>query len=62
MLIRLVGVKFSHLVQGVQQLNMFEDTPESVNLYKAVDMLRNRYGKYAVTRAVYDRDSKSVSR
>lgn len=54
MLIRLVGVKFSHLVQGVQQLNMFEDTPESVNLYKAVDMLRNRYGKYAVTRAVRD--------
>lgn len=52
MLIRLIGVKFSHLVQGVQQLNMFEDTPESVNLYKALDMLRNRYGNYAVTRAV----------
>ncbi len=52
MLIRLIGIKFSHLVQGVQQLNMFEDTPESVNLYKALDMLRNRYGNHAVTRAV----------
>ncbi|MBN2485695.1 MAG: DNA polymerase IV [Bacteroidales bacterium] len=52
MLIRLIGVKFSHLVQGVQQLNMFEDTPESVRLYKALDMLRNRYGKNAVIRAV----------
>lgn len=52
MLIRLIGVKFSHLIQGVQQLNMFEDTPESVNLYKTLDMLRNRYGKYAVSRAV----------
>jgi DNA polymerase-4 len=62
MLIRLVGVKFSHLVQGVQQLNMFEDTPESVNLYKAVDMLRSRYGKSAVTRAVYDGKRKAVSR
>lgn len=52
MLIRLIGVKFSHLVQGVQQLNMFEDTPESVRLYKTLDMLRNRYGKRAVIRAV----------
>lgn len=52
MLIRLIGVRFSHLVQGTQQLNMFEDTPASVNLYKAMDKLRNRYGKYAVQRAV----------
>jgi DNA polymerase-4 len=52
MLIRLVGVRFSHLVQGSQQLNMFEDTPEMVNLYLAVDKLRNRYGKDAVGRAV----------
>ncbi len=52
MLIRLIGVKFSHLVQGVQQLNMFEDTPEMVNLYLAVDRMRNRYGKDAVGRAV----------
>jgi len=52
MLIRLIGVKFSHLVQGVQQLNMFEDTPEMVNLYLAVDKMRNRYGKDAVGRAV----------
>ena len=52
MLIRLIGVRFSHLVQGVQQLNMFEDTPKSVNLYKAMDKLRNRYGKKAIGRAV----------
>lgn len=52
MLIRLIGVKFSHLVQGVQQLNMFEDTPKSVNLYKAMDCLRNRYGNKSIRRAV----------
>lgn len=52
MLIRLVGIKFSHLVQGVQQLNMFEDTPTSVALYQTLDKLRNRYGKDAVRRAV----------
>ncbi len=54
MLIRLIGVRFSHLVRGVQQLNMFEDTPEMVNLYLAVDRLRNRFGRYAVHRAVAD--------
>lgn len=52
MLIRLIGVRFSYLVQGVQQLNMFEDTPEMVNLYLAMDKLRNRYGRHAVQRAV----------
>ena len=52
MLIRLIGVKFSNLVQGVQQLNMFEDTPTSVNLYKTMDKLRDRYGSNAVQRAI----------
>ncbi len=52
MLIRLVGIKFTHLVSGVQQLNMFEDTPEMVNLYNAMDNIRLRYGKKAVRRAV----------
>ncbi len=51
-LIRLIGVRFSHLVQGVQQLNMFDDTPKTVNLYKALDKLRNRYGRRAIQRAV----------
>jgi DNA polymerase-4 len=51
MLIRLIGVRFSYLVNGVQQLNMFEDTPEMVKLYLAMDRVRNRYGKYAIQRA-----------
>lgn len=52
MLIRLIGVKFSHLVYGAQQLNMFEDTPEMVNLYLAMDKIRRRYGSHALYRAV----------
>ncbi|MGQ9620235.1 MAG: DNA polymerase IV [Bacteroidales bacterium] len=51
MLIRLIGVRFSHLVRGTQQLNMFDDTPEKVNLYMAMDRLRKRFGRYAVQRA-----------
>lgn len=52
MLIRLVGVRFSHLVNGVRQLDMFTDTPEMISLYMAVDRMRKRFGKYAVRRAV----------
>jgi len=52
MLVRLIGVRFSHLVNGVQQLNLFEDTPEMVNLYLAMDNIRNRYGPKYVRRAV----------
>jgi DNA polymerase-4 len=52
MLVRLIGVRFSHLVQGVQQLNMFEDTPEMVKLYHTMDDIRGRFGRKAVRRAV----------
>ncbi len=51
MLIRLVGVRFSGLVRGVQQLNLFEDTSEMVHLYLALDKLRRRYGSDSVKRA-----------
>ncbi|OQX78290.1 MAG: DNA polymerase IV [Bacteroidetes bacterium 4484_249] len=53
MLVRLIGVKFSHLVQGCQQLNMFEDTPEMTGLYQAMDRIRLRFGSKAVRRAVF---------
>ncbi len=52
MLIRLVGVRLSHLVTGVQQIDLFDQTPELINLYQAVDRMRLRYGRAAVIRAV----------
>jgi DNA polymerase-4 len=52
MLIRLIGVKLSHLVQGTPQLNLFEDTPEMVRLYQEIDRMRKRYGRKSVGRAV----------
>jgi DNA polymerase-4 len=52
MLIRLIGVRFSHLVGGSQQLDLFEDTPEQTSLYQAMDSIRLRYGKTAIRRAV----------
>lgn len=52
MLIRLIGVKFSHLVRGTPQLNLFEDTPELVHLYQEIDKMRKRYGRNIISRGV----------
>jgi DNA polymerase-4 len=51
-LIRLVGVRFSHLVGGGQQINLFEDSEEIIRLYQAMDKMRQRYGADKVGRAV----------
>jgi DNA polymerase-4 len=52
MLIRLIGVRFSSLVGGSQQLDIFEDKPEMIDLYQAMDNMRLRYGNKAVQRAI----------
>ena len=51
MLVRLVGIRFSHLVSGNYQINLFEDTVEALNLYQAMDTVRKRFGDRCVFRA-----------
>jgi len=51
LLIRLIGIRFSHLVQGSPQIHLFEDTAEAVNLCLAMDKIRKKYGQKAVMKA-----------
>ncbi len=51
LLVRLVGIRFSHLVSGNYQINLFDDTEEALNLYAAMDRMRERYGDKSVVRA-----------
>lgn len=51
MRIRLLGVKFSGLIRGVQQLSLFDDASRMAGLYLAMDNVRKRYGRKAVRRA-----------
>lgn len=44
MLIRLIGVKFSKLIHGSYQVDLFNDTQEDINLMQAIDKIRNRFG------------------
>jgi DNA polymerase IV len=48
MLIRLVGVRLSHLITGTYQMNLFEDSSEMIRLYQSLDIIRKRYGKHAI--------------
>ncbi len=52
LMIRLIGVRYSGLVQGGQQISFLDDTEESCNLYQEMDYIRKKYGQDAVKRAV----------
>lgn len=51
MRIRLIGVKFTGLVHGCHQMNLFEDTEELISLYQTMDKIKNRFGAASVGRA-----------
>lgn len=51
-LIRLIGVRLGQLIQGQQQLNLFDDIPERIDLYQVMDKIRLRFGKHSISRAV----------
>lgn len=50
MRLRLIGVRFSGLVRGTYQIDLFEDTQEMLSLYEAMDKMKKRYGFDAVMR------------
>jgi DNA polymerase-4 len=52
LLIRLVGVRFSNLVYGNYQIQLFEDSQQQIQLYQALDKLNVKYGDKTVCRAV----------
>jgi DNA polymerase-4 len=52
LLIRLVGVRFSNLVYGNYQIQLFEDSQQQINLYQALDKLNVKYGDKTVCRAM----------
>lgn len=51
MRIRLIGVRFTGLVHGCHQMNLFEDTEELISLYQTMDKIKDRFGTLSVGRA-----------
>jgi DNA polymerase-4 len=57
-LVRLVGVRCSHLVEGGHQINLLDDSVEVIQLYQQMDYLRKKYkDSRLITRAaIMDQD------
>ncbi len=50
--VRLLGIRFTHLVPGNYQIKLYEDTEEMIRLYQAIDGVKKRFGEQYVMRAV----------
>lgn len=61
LLIRLIGIRFSHIVSGNYQINLFDDSEQAINLYKALDKIREKYGDRTVVRAA-GMEAKTIGR
>lgn len=51
-LLRLVGVRFSGLIHGAEQIDLFNDVATQISLNKAMDDIRMRFGKDKVMKAI----------
>lgn len=49
--VRLVGVKFSHLVPMTLQMNLFDKEAEKLQLFKAVDDIKAQFGSEVIKKA-----------
>ena len=49
--IRLLGVRLSELTGEAIQTNLFQDSQKKNQLYKAIDDVKNKYGKYSIVKA-----------
>ena len=50
-----MGVRFSHMIPITMQMSLFENNMEKLNLYKAVDDIKERFGSKLVTKDVISR-------
>jgi DNA polymerase-4 len=50
-LVRLLGVRFTDLIPGNYQINLFDDTQEMIHLYQAIDSVKQQFGEQFLMRA-----------
>jgi DNA polymerase-4 len=49
--VRLLGIRFSQLIPFTMQMSLFNNNEEKLNLYKAVDNIKDRFGNKAIAKA-----------
>lgn len=50
--VRLLGIRFSHMIPISTQMSLFENNLEKLNLYRAVDDIKDKFGSGSVLKAV----------
>ena len=50
-LIRLFGVRFTNLIPGNYQINLFGDTQEKIRLYQQIDSIKKQFGEKYIIKA-----------
>jgi DNA polymerase IV len=61
LLIRLIGVRLSDIVNGCHQIDLFDNQTRALNLYEAMDKIRDKHGDRSVMR-VSGMEAKTISR
>ena len=61
LLIRLIGVRLSDIVNGSHQIDLFDNQTRALNLYQAMDKIRDKHGDRSVMR-VSGMEAKTISR
>lgn len=54
--VRLLGVRFSQFIPFTMQMNLFNNHEEKLNLYKAVDNIKDRFGSKLIKKAAATRN------
>jgi DNA polymerase-4 len=64
--VRLLGVRFSQFIPFTMQMSLFDNNAEKLNLYKAVDEIKNHFGTQLISKAVsagrFDSSSSNTTR
>lgn len=52
LLVRLIGIRLSHLIHGNHQISLLEDTAKDLRLYQALDFIKHKHGADKILRAL----------
>ena len=52
LLVSMIGVRFTHLIPGVYQIDLFSDSNETIKLYQQIDSIKQRFGEGKLIRAI----------
>lgn len=50
-LVRMIGIRYTNLIPGTYQIDLFQDKEEKIKLYQSIDHIKKRFGEDLLKRA-----------